>query len=106
MIFVVDWNNHAFPRAALRTRADAEFATVQVQRLLCRKSGLQLHASIQESCTVRVLRARPKMPERHLPNSIWVRSCNLLISPLAPPEAMIEANSSRRVARSLIVPLK
>jgi hypothetical protein len=43
---------------------------------------------------------------RHPPSRLSVRSCNRLIKPSAPPEAMIEANSSRRVARSLIVPLR
>jgi len=42
----------------------------------------------------------------YLPSKVSVRSFNLLIKPSAPPEAMMEANSSRRVARSLIVPLR
>ena len=42
----------------------------------------------------------------YFPSRLSVRSCNFLINPSAPPEAMIEANSSRRSARSLIVPLR
>jgi hypothetical protein len=51
-------------------------------------------------------RTRLNIRERHLPNRLCVRSCNLLIKPSAPPVAMIDANSSRRVARSLMVPLR
>jgi uroporphyrin-III C-methyltransferase/precorrin-2 dehydrogenase/sirohydrochlorin ferrochelatase len=40
------------------------------------------------------------------PSRVSVRSRNLLIRPSAPPEAMMEANSSRRIARSLMVPLR
>ena len=47
-----------------------------------------------------------KMLKIQPPSRVFVRSRNFLIKPSAPPEAMIEANSSRRVARSLIVPLR
>src|SRR5262249_54219301 len=53
----------------------------------------------------RHVRQRQEPTERYFPSNLSVRSCSLLIKPSAPPEAMIDANSSGRVARSLIVPL-
>jgi hypothetical protein len=35
-----------------------------------------------------------------------LRSCSRLIKASAPPDAMTDANSSRRMARSLMVPLR
>ena len=44
--------------------------------------------------------------KHYFPSRFSVRSRNLLIKASAPPAAMIEANSSRRMARSLMVPLR
>jgi hypothetical protein len=44
--------------------------------------------------------------KHHFPSSVSFRSRSLLIKASAPPEAITEANSSRRVARSLMVPLR
>jgi hypothetical protein len=46
----------------------------------------------------------PSLKGCYFPSNLSVRSCSLLIKASAPPEAIIDANSSRRVARSLIVP--
>ena len=44
--------------------------------------------------------------KHYFPSRLSVRSCNFLIKASAPPAAMTEANSSRRIARSLMVPLR
>src|SRR5258708_26750972 len=45
-------------------------------------------------------------PKHYLPSRSSVRSRNLLIKASAPPAATTQANSSRRMARSLMVPLR
>ena len=44
--------------------------------------------------------------EHYFPSRLSVRFCNFLIKASAPPAATTEANSSRRMARSLMVPLR
>jgi hypothetical protein len=61
---------------------------------------------LQRSANHRTVNSIWDRLEDYFPSRFSVRSCNFLINPSAPPEAMIEANSSRRSARSLIVPLR
>ncbi len=79
----------------------AEFLALQVSRL---NEALLVSYSAMSRAN---LQAVDRAFQPHSASKLWVRSRNVLTRASAPPPpARIEANSSRRVARSLMVPLR